>query len=39
MTKSICVWYWFIALPYVCPFLKISYWTIHCRLCKQNIMW
>ena len=22
MTKSICVWYWFIFLPYVSPFLK-----------------
>jgi len=22
MTKAICVWYWFICLPYVCPFLK-----------------
>jgi len=20
MTKSICVWYWFIFLPSVCPF-------------------
>jgi len=23
MTKSICVWYWFIVLPYVWPFLKV----------------
>ena len=22
MTKSFCVWYWLIFLPYVCPFLK-----------------
>jgi len=22
MTKAICVWYWFIFLPYVPPFLK-----------------
>ena len=22
MTKCICVWYWFIFLPYVSPFLK-----------------
>jgi len=22
MTKSMCVWYWLIFLPYVCPFLK-----------------
>jgi len=25
MTKSICVWYWFIFLPYVCPFLTFFY--------------
>jgi len=29
MTKSICVWYWFIFLSYVCPFLKNSCWTIY----------
>ena len=28
MTKSICVWYWFIFLPHAYPFLKISYCTI-----------
>jgi len=28
MTKSTCVWYWFIVLPYVCPFSKNSCWTI-----------
>ena len=37
MTKSICVWYWFIVLPYVRPFLKSSCWTIYCWLCKHNI--
>jgi len=26
-------------LPYVCPFLKISYWAIYHCLCKQNITW
>jgi len=39
MTKSICVWYWFIFLPHVCPFLKISCWTIYWWLCKKNITW
>jgi len=39
MTKPICVWYWFIFLHYVCPFLKISYCTIYRWFCKQNIMW
>jgi len=29
MTKSTCVSYWFILLPYVCPFLKFSWWTIY----------
>jgi len=29
MTKSICVWYWIIALPYVWPFLKNSCWKIY----------
>jgi len=38
MTKSICVWHWFIFLP-LCPFLKNSCWTIYWWLCKQNIMW
>ena len=37
MTKCICVWYWFIFLPYVFPFLKKLYWTINWWLCKQNI--
>ena len=36
MTKSICVWYWFIFLPYVCPFLKNLCWTINWW---QNITW
>jgi len=27
MTKVICVWYWFIFLPYICPFLKKLNWT------------
>jgi len=35
--------YWshvfFIFLPYVCPFLKNSCWTIYWWLCKQNITW
>jgi len=39
MTKAIYVWYWFIFLPYVCPFLKKLCWTIYCWLCKQNITW
>ena len=39
MTKAICVWYWFIFLPYICPFLKKLFWTIYCWLCKQNITW
>jgi len=39
MTKSICVWYWFIVLPYVWPFFKNSCWTIYCWLCKQKITW
>ena len=39
MTKAICVWYWFIFLPYVCPFLKFLCWTINWWLCKQNITW
>jgi len=38
MTKAMCVWYWFIFLPYVCPFLKNLCWTIYWWLCKQNIM-
>jgi len=29
MTKAICVWYWFIFLSYVCPFLKFLCWTIY----------
>jgi len=31
MTKAIIfyVWYWFIFLPYVCPFLKFLSWTIY----------
>ena len=33
------MWYWFIFLPYVCPFLKISCWRIYWWLCKQNITW
>jgi len=37
MTKSICVWYWLIFLPYVCPFLKCSCWTMYWWLCKQSI--
>jgi len=32
MTKSICV-------PYVCPFLIISCWSIYWWPCKQNITW
>jgi len=39
MTKCICVWYWFIFLPYVCPFFEILCWTIIWWLCKQNITW
>ena len=39
MTKAICVWYWFIFLPYVCPFLKFLCFTINWWLCKQNITW
>ena len=39
MTKAICVWYWFIFLPFVCPFLKNSRSTINQWLCKQNIIW
>ena len=39
MTKCTCVWYWFIFLPYVCPFLKFLCWTINWWLCKQNITW
>ena len=39
MTQSICVGYWFIFLPYVCPFLKKLCWMIYCWLCKQNITW
>ena len=39
MTKAICVWYWFIFLPYVCPFLKFLCRTINWWLCKQNITW
>jgi len=39
MTKSIYVRYWFIFLPYVCPFLKISSWTLYWWLCNQNITW
>ena len=27
MTKCICVWYWFIFLPYVSPFLKKKSWS------------
>jgi len=33
MTKSICVWDWFIFLPHVCPFWKVSYCTIYRWLC------
>ena len=39
MTNSICVWYWFIFLPYVCPFLIFLCWTINWWPWKQNIMW
>ena len=39
MTKAICVWYWFIFLPYVCPFVNFLCWTINWWLCKQNITW
>ena len=39
MTKYICVWYWFIFLPYVCPFLFFLCWTINWWLYKQNITW
>ena len=39
MTKCICVWYWFIFLPYVCPFFKFLCWTINWWRCKQNITW
>jgi len=28
MTKAICVWYWFIFLPYVSPFLKTKSWRV-----------
>jgi len=34
MTKAICVWYWFIFLPYVCQFLKFLCWAIYWWLCK-----
>jgi len=30
MTKAICVGYWFIFLPDICPFLKKLCWTIYC---------
>ena len=39
MTKAICVWYWFIFLPYLCSFLKNLCWTIYWWFCKQNITW
>ena len=39
MTQSICVWYWFIFLPDLCPFLILLCWTINWWLCKQNITW
>ena len=39
MTKCTCLWYWFIFLPYVCPFFKILCWTINWWFCKQNITW
>jgi len=29
MTKAICVWYWSIFLPSVCPFLKNLCWKIY----------
>jgi len=28
MTKCICVWYWFIFLTYVSPFLKKKTWRV-----------
>jgi len=34
MTKAICVRYWFIFLPYVCPFFFKLCWTIYWWLCK-----
>jgi len=27
MTKSICVWYWFVLIPNICPFWEPSFWT------------
>jgi len=39
MTKAVCVWYWFIFLPYVYPFFNFLCWTIYWWLCKQNITW
>ena len=28
MTKCICVWCWFIFLPYISPFLKKKMWRV-----------
>jgi len=36
MTKCICVWYWFIFLPYVSPFLENKSWRVISTRCVNK---